>query len=237
MRVRAAAGGVRAALWRTHSHTHTQREGAIFALALAAAAAQAGKTRSGHSVRRPRRPRAEPAPISSGASLSPCAPRLTKWGRRRERACGAFRAHVAASGLRAEPALPPALASARDRRRPPELRAPARESPQLAGARATRPRRGGSGGGGPRAPRRSGFCPSSLFTRRNFRPDVFSQGRNTSRGQSDRKRSRRRRPSPGARAGAPRLLPAPGEVCCKEDFFFFLSNWENFRCRAIFFFF
>lgn len=54
----------------THTHARTQREGAIFALALAAAA-QAGKTRSGHSVRRPWRPRAEPAPISSGAS--PCA--------------------------------------------------------------------------------------------------------------------------------------------------------------------
>ncbi|KAM7331562.1 hypothetical protein ACRRTK_008270 [Alexandromys fortis] len=47
------------------------------------------------------------------------------------------------------------------------------------------------GGGG-----RSGFCPSSLFTRRNFRPDVFSQSRNASRGQSDRKR---------------RPLPAPSQ--------------------------
>lgn len=46
----------------------------------------------------------------------------------------------------------------------------------------------GWGRGAARATSRSGFCPSSLFTRRNFRPDVFSQNRNTSRGQTDRKR-------------------------------------------------
>ncbi|CAO2630737.1 hypothetical protein LEMLEM_LOCUS21003 [Lemmus lemmus] len=180
------------------SHTHTHRH--------TRARAHKGKepySRSPSRRRRRRRGRRAAAipcagPGGRGRSQPPFragllpAPRPTKWGRRREPA--AFRAHVAALSLGPSsegggglPRAPghPNFPRARFKKKKKQKKRQATQAPPW--------QREGGGG-------RSGFCPSSLFTRRNFRPDVFSQSRNASRGQSDRKR---------------RPLPAPSQRCLR----------------------
>ncbi|CAD7671336.1 unnamed protein product [Nyctereutes procyonoides] len=67
-------------LTHTHTHTHTKGRSHILARARPRGGGGAGgeDAQRPFRARRPRRPRAEPAPISSGASPSA---ELTKWGR------------------------------------------------------------------------------------------------------------------------------------------------------------
>lgn len=170
-------------LTRSHTYTHTHKGKEPYS-----------RSRSPSRRRRRRRGRraaaipCAPGPAAAGGA-SPhfergCSlRRADKMGEAGGPARGGGRAHVAAP--RAAPGLE---AGPRPRRpgRPPlaapklagggpqwreGVQSPPRARPNFHGFKKTLP----WWWGGERAVSRSGFCPSSLFTRRNFRPDVFSQ--------------------------------------------------------------